>query len=471
MPNLAADFARRLRLLSFVSCLGLAMTLAAELTASSPASAARATMHKLDNGMDVVVIPDHRAPVVTHMVWYRVGAADEAPGVSGIAHFLEHLMFKATENMASGEFSKTIARLGGQDNAFTSQDVTAYFQRIARDRLPTVMKMEAERMTKLRLEEREVLTERDVIKEERRSRTDNNPSSILAEEMNAALYQSHPYGIPIIGWMHEIADLSREDALAFYRRHYAPNNAILIVAGDVTDDEVMALARETYGKIPNNPSVKPYRRPTEPPAKAARRVELIDARAGEAVFQRYYLAPSYASSAPGKAEALDLLMKITASGSTSKLYRELVVKQKVASSAGGYYAGHGKEYGKIVFYGVPARGTSIEQLESAIDGVIADIIANGVTEAELERAKRVYIADYVYESDNQSTLARRYGFGLVVGQTVEQIENWPKELRKVTLDDVKAAAQKYFNPKASVTGYLLPKSRKEAAAPEQKDRS
>lgn len=466
-----STFAGRLRLFSLVSCLGLVMTLAAELSQSTPASAARASSYTLENGMEVVVIPDHRAPVVTHMVWYRVGAADEQPGVSGIAHFLEHLMFKATENLASGEFSKTIARLGGQDNAFTSQDVTAYFQRIARDRLPTVMKMEAERMTKLRLENKEVLTEREVIKEERRSRTDNNPTSILAEEMNAALYQSHPYGIPIIGWMHEIEELSREDALAFYRRHYAPNNAILIVAGDVTLEEVLKLAKETYGQIASNPAVTPYERPTEPPSKAARRVELIDKRAGEPVFQRYYLAPSYASASNREAEALDLLMKAAASGATSKLYRELVVKQKLASSAGGYYAGHGKEYGKIVLYGVPARGVSIAKLEAAIDAVIADVIANGVTEAELERAKRVYIADYIYESDNQSTLARRYGFGLVVGQTIEQIENWPKELRKVSIEDVKAVAAKYLNLKASVTGVLLPKPQKEAAASGQKDRS
>jgi len=315
------------------------MTLAAAFSQPDAATAGRATQFKLDNGMDVVVIPDHRAPVVTHMAWYRIGAADESPGVSGIAHFLEHLMFKATENMKSGEFSKTIARLGGQDNAFTSQDVTAYFQRIARDRLPTVMKMEAERMTKLRLEEKEVLTERDVIKEERRSRTDNNPTAILAEEMNAALYQSHPYGIPIIGWMHEIAKLSREDALAFYKRHYAPNNAILIVAGDVTPDEVLKLAKETYGKIPRNPDVKAYARPTEPPARAARRVELVDARAGQPILQRYYNAPSYASAEGREAEALDLLLKVTASGTTSRLYRELVVKQKIASSVGGYYSG------------------------------------------------------------------------------------------------------------------------------------
>ena len=215
------------------------MSLAGELAISETAKAdVRAESFQLANGMDVVVIPDHRAPVVTHMVWYRVGAADEPPGKSGIAHFLEHLMFKATETMKSGEFSKTVARLGGQDNAFTSQDVTAYFQRIARDRLPIVMKMEAERMTMLQLAEKEVITERDVIKEERRSRTDNNPSAILGEEMAAALFKSHPYGIPIIGWMHEIAELSREDALAFYKRYYAPNNAIMVVAGDVTGEDV-----------------------------------------------------------------------------------------------------------------------------------------------------------------------------------------------------------------------------------------
>lgn len=458
-------------LYSVIICLGLFMTVAIEFATSSYAGDARATMFKLDNGMDVVVIPDHRAPVVTHMAWYRVGAADEAPGVSGIAHFLEHLMFKATENMASGEFSKTIAKLGGQDNAFTSQDVTAYFQRISRDRLPTVMKMEAERMTKLRLEVNEVLTERDVIKEERRSRTDNNPSAVLAEEMNAALYQSHPYGIPIIGWMHEIAELSREDALAFYRRHYAPNNAILVVAGDVTPQEVLQLAQETYGKIPKNPDVVPYKRPTEPEPKAARRVELIDARAGEPVLQRYYNVPSYASATGNEAEALDLLLKIVGSGPTSKIYRELVVNQKIASSAGGYYSGHGKEYGKIALYGIPAQGATIEALEAGVDAVIADVVANGVTEAELERAKRVYIADYIYESDNQATLARRYGFGLVVGQTIEQIENWPQEIRKVTRADVQAAAAKYFNPKASVTGVLLPKPRNEANTPAVKGRT
>jgi zinc protease len=440
------------------------MTLAGEAVTSAPASAEiRAETFTLDNGMDVVVVPDHRAPVVTHMVWYRVGAADEPAGKSGIAHFLEHLMFKATETLKSGEFSKIVARLGGQDNAFTSQDVTAYFQRIARDRLATVMKMEAERMTKLQLAEKEVVTERDVIKEERRSRTDNNPSSIMAEEMMAALFKSHPYGIPIIGWMHEIAQLNRQDALDFYKRYYAPNNAILVVAGDVTAEEVRKLAAETYGVIPRNDLVKPYKRPTEPPANAARRLELVDQRAGEPIFQRQYLAPSYASAEPGEAEALDLLLKIVASGSTSRLYRELVVKENLASSVSGYYAGHGKEYGRIVLYGVPSRGQTLEALEAGIDKVLADVIENGVSESELARAKRVFIADYVYESDNQASLARRYGFGLVVGQSIEDIETWPDKIRKVTREDLKKVAAKYFDIKASVTGYLRPKAVSQAA--------
>src|SRR5687767_14633984 len=225
----------------------------------------RASEFKLSNGMEVVVIPDHRAPVVTHMVWYKVGAADEPPGVSGIAHFLEHLMFKSTEKIGTGEFSKIISRLGGQDNAFTGNDITAYFQRVSKDRLKTVMEMEADRMVNLRLEEKEVLTERQVILEERRSRVENSPSAILDEQMNAALYMSHPYGIPVIGWEHEMAKLSPADAMAFYKRFYAPNNAILVVTGDVTADEVKALAEETYGKIPSNKQVTWLPRRQEPP--------------------------------------------------------------------------------------------------------------------------------------------------------------------------------------------------------------
>jgi len=417
----------------------------------------RASEFKLANGMDVVVIPDHRSPVVTHMVWYRVGAADEVRGTSGIAHFLEHLMFKSTDKIPVGEFSKIVGRLGGQDNAFTGNDATAYFQRVSKDRLGKMMEMEADRMVHLRLDEKEVLTERDVILEERRSRIENNPSSILDEQMNAALYQNHPYGKPVIGWYHEMAKLSRQNALDFYKHYYAPNNAILVVSGDVTADEVRKLADETYGKIPANPTVPTTRqRPTDPPQLVARRLTLKDPRAGNYSFQRYYQTPSYVTAKPGEAEALDILMKIAGSGSTSRIYKKLVVESKLASSAGGDYSGYGLDGGTISLYGVAADGVPLEKVEAATDEVLANIVKNGVTETELTRAKNSYLADYVYDSDNQATLARRYGWNLAVGRTVADVEAWPANISKVTADDVKKVAAKYLDLKDSVTGYLIP---------------
>jgi zinc protease len=438
-------------------------------------AATTASEFKLDNGMDVVVVPDHRAPVVTHMVWYRVGAADEPKGVSGIAHFLEHLMFKSTDKIPNGEFSKIISRIGGQDNAFTGHDLTAYYQRVAKDRLRQVMEMEADRMVNLKLIEKEVLTERNVILEERRSRVENNPSAILDEQMNAALYLAHPYRLPVIGWEHEMARLSREDAMAFYKRFYAPNNAILVVTGDVTMDEVKKLAIETYGAIPPNPHVGVVPRPQEPPQRAARRLRLVDARAGNPTIYRMYLAPSYRTAQPGEAEALDLLLKIVASGATSRFYRAAVVNEQVASSAGGYYSGAARDSGKISFYAVPADGMSLDKTEAVLDAVITEVKEKGVTEAELERAKKSYLADYIYESDNQASLARRYGWSLAVGRTVKDIEEWPERIAKVTLDDVKRVADKYLDPRDSVTGTLVPSDgdapRKAAGANGARNRS
>jgi len=440
--------------LSFLTILALLML---AVNPQAHASATRASEFKLENGMDVVVIPDHRAPVVTHMVWYRVGAADEKRGTSGIAHFLEHLMFKSTDKIPVGEFSKIVGRLGGQDNAFTGHDATAYFQRVAKDRLGKMMEMEADRMVNLRLDEKEVLTERDVILEERRSRIDNNPSAILDEQMNAALYLNDPYGTPVIGWYHEMQKLSRQDALTFYKHYYAPNNAILVVSGDVTDDEVRKLAEATYGKIPANPDVSPVRvRPSDPPPLAARRLELKDPRAGNFSLQRYYITPSYVTAKPGEAEALDLLMKIAGSGSTSRIYKKLVVESKLASSAGGDYSGYGLDGGTISLYAVAADGVPLPKVEAMIDDVLADIVKNGVTAAELTRAKSSYLADYIYDSDNQATLARRYGWNLAVGRTVADVEAWPEAISKVTADDVKKAAAQYLDIRDSVTGYLIP---------------
>ncbi|HUW74007.1 MAG TPA: pitrilysin family protein [Methyloceanibacter sp.] len=410
----------------------------------------------LANGLHVVVIPDHRAPVVTQMVWYRAGAADEPPGSSGIAHFLEHLMFKGTDKIPTGQFSKIIARNGGEDNAFTNHDVTAYFQRVAKDRLPTVMEMEADRMANLRLTPEDVATERDVILEERRSRVDNDPGSILQEQMMAALYRNHPYGIPIIGWEHEIRALNRDDAFAFYRRFYAPENAILVVAGDVEQGEVRALAEKTFGKIPRHGEIKTRTRPIEPEHDGLVRVTLEDRRAGRTTVQRYYIAPSYASAEPGEAEALDLLMRIAAHGATSRIYKRLVMEQKAAASAGGWYTDSGLDSGRIGFYAIAGAADTPEDIEAAIEGVIEELREDGVTQAELDRARASQIAEFVYNSDSISRMARQYGWRLAAGMSVEDVEEWPDRLKQVTLDDIRAVARKYLVENNAVTGILTP---------------
>lgn len=430
---------------------------------------------KLDNGMQVVVIPNTRAPVVTHMVFYRVGAADETPGVSGIAHFLEHLMFKSTKKIPTGEFSKIVSRLGGQDNAFTGHDATAYFQRIAKEHLSTVMEMEADRMVNLQLTENDVATERNVILEERRARIENSPSAILSEQMDATLYYSHPYGIPIIGWEHEIESLSRDDALTFYEHFYAPNNAILVVAGDVTGKEVLALAEKTYGKLPANPKIAAKRsRPQDPPHRSARRVDIADPRAGKASLHRDYVAPSSLGAKPGEAEALSLLATIVGDGPTSRLYKKLVIEDKIASSTDGGYWSTAVDSGKMTFYAVAADGVDLKQVETGLDAVIEDVRQNGVTEAELKRAKAGEIAQYIYDSDSQSTLARRYGYELAVGRTIADIEAWPKTIETITVDDVKRAAQTYLDIRRSVTGTLVPATTPptaSSATPPKKGRS
>lgn len=445
---------RRLSTLSMALLMMLASTLQTVPAQAQP----RASEFMLSNGMQVVVIPDHRAPVVTHMIWYKVGAADEPKGVSGIAHFLEHLMFKSTEKIAIGEFSKIISRLGGQDNAFTGQDATSYHQRIAKDRLGTLMEMEADRMVNLRLTESEVLMERNVILEERRSRIENNPNAMFDEQMAATLYRAHPYGIPVIGWGHEMKKLSREDAMRFYQHFYAPNNAILVVAGDVTPEEVKKLAEGTYGKIPANPEVNHRERPKEPPFIAARRLEYKDPRAGNASLHRYYVAPSYLTAEPGEAEALDLLFKIVADGATSRIYKKLVVDEKIAATSGGDYSGWGLDSGAISIYVVAADGVGLDTIEAKVDEVLDDVRAKGVTEAELARAKKTFLADHIYDSDNQARLARRYGWALVVGRKVGDIEDWPNAISKVTLQDVQNVAAKYLDMRRSVTGRLLPEA-------------
>src|SRR3984893_15230438 len=291
--------------------LALAVVSALVLVALRPLAGAASGLDvahfTLGNGLEVVVIPDHRTPVVTHMVWYKVGSADETAGKSGLAHFLEHLMFNGTKKNPLGRYSQTVATLGGQENAFTTDDYTTYYQRIPRERLKTLMAFESYRMTGLVLTDAVVRPELQVVLEEQNMRVANNPGARLYEQMEAALYLNHPYGRPVIGWRHEIEKLDREGALAFYRRFYSPNNAILVVAGDVTANEVKTLAEETYGKVERVVEVGPRGRAKEPLPEAARTVTLADPRVTQPSLRRIYLAPSATSAEPGESEAPDLL--------------------------------------------------------------------------------------------------------------------------------------------------------------------
>lgn len=411
---------------------------------------------KLANGMEVVVIPDHRAPVVTHMVWYKVGSADEPQGKSGIAHFLEHLLFKGTAKYPAGEFSRLIRLNGGEENAFTTRDYTGYFQRIARDRLELVMELEADRMQNLVLTDENVLPELQVVQEERRERTDNDPSSLLSEQLDAAMYLAHPYGKPVIGWMSEVMQLTRRDAVDYYRAHYTPANAVLVVAGDVTAEEVKILAEKYYGGLKNGFEPIIRKRTAEPAPIAARRVIMKDARAASPIVQRSYLAPSYSTAKGNEAAALEMLAEILGGGTQSRLYRKLVIERKLAAYTGAWYSGDALDYGSFGLYGAPNPGTGLDKVELAIDEVIADMVKNGVTREELDRTRVKLLADTVYTLDSQATLARMFGAALTTGSTAADVLGWESKIEKLTAADIQKAAAGVLRIEASVTGQLIP---------------
>ena len=439
-----------------VAAFALALVLVPPMaSAETPVFAKDATTFAIDNGMQVVVIPDHRAPIVTHMVWYKAGAADELPGESGVAHFLEHLMFKGTKDHPEGEFSKVINSVGGNENAFTSDDVTAYHQTVAKQHLAQMMAFEADRMANLVLDEAAVATELDVILEERRQRIDNEPGAQLSEAVRAALYQNSRYGIPTIGWAHEMAALDLEAALSWYDRYYTPNNAILIVAGDVTEDEIRQLVADTYAKVPRRFDPPPRFRAEEPPPVAARTVTLADERVTQPSMQRVYLAPSYTTGEPGEAAALDILSEILGGGSTSRLYRNLVVDQPVAAGAGAFYRSNSLGDTMFGFYGTPRGDGTLDDVEAAIDGEIAKLLEDGVTAEEVASAKRRLIAATVYAADSSASLARAIGTALTSGGTLEAAQTWPSTIEAVTVEQVNDAARKYLEIRRSVTGYLV----------------
>ncbi len=434
------------------------MTLALALTAHgafAQSGGAKIADFTLPNGLELVVIPDHRAPVVTHMIWYKVGAADETPGKSGLAHFLEHLMFKGTAKNPTGHFSKVVALLGGQENAFTSNDYTAFYQRVPSDQLKTVMDFEADRMTGLQLTDKVVLPERDVILEEQNQRVANNPRARLGEQIDAALYLNSPYGKPVIGWRHEMEQLSRDDAIGFYRRFYGPNGAVVVIAGDVEPEQAHKFAEETYGKLKRNNVIMPRHRPQEPPPVAVRSLTLADARVEQPMLQRAYLVPSFATAKPGQSEALEVLSHILGTGSNSRLYRALVVEKHVAVMAGASYDSSALDLSKFSVYGAPGQGVTLPQLEAETDAVIAEVVANGVSAEELERTKSRLIADAIFAQDNQASMARWYGAAVMTGSTVEDVRRWPDRIRAVTAAQVQDAAREWLDKRRSVTGYLI----------------
>lgn len=421
----------------------------------------------LPNGLEAVVIEDHRAPVVVQMVWYKIGSADEQPGKSGIAHYLEHLMFKGTDKLGPGELSKTVTANGGMDNAFTSYDYTTYFQRIAADRLPLVMEMESDRMANLRIGEDDWQAERQVVLEERSQRTDSDPGAQFSEERSAVQFYNHPYGRPVIGWRQEMEGLTRDDAIAWYDAHYAPNDAVLVIAGDVTAEKARELAEQYYGPIAAKPDSTRLPRPQEPVQRSPRRMERVDARVAQPVMLRTVIAPQRRHEDQKTAAALTVLAELLAGSSqTSVLARELMLTGK-ALYVDASYDGFSVDPTTFGLSLVPAPGVENADAEAALDAALRKFLADGPDAAQLERVKTRIRAARVYAQDSAHGRAYDYGQGLATGLTVEDVNDWPDVLAAVTPEDITAAAKLVLENPATVTGWLLPQPGADASAAPQ----
>ncbi len=409
----------------------------------------------LENGLQVIVIPNHRAPVVTHMVWYKVGAAEEMFGKTGLAHFLEHLMFKGSEHVPPGELSKRVRAMGGNDNAFTTQDYTAFFQNVSASHLKDVMEMEADRMKGLLIPSDHFVSEKQVVIEERRQNTETDPKSFFAEQMRYTLFPGHPYAAPVIGWKQDIERLSRDDALAFHRKWYAPNNAILIVGGDITVAQFKPMAEAIYGTIPAHeipkailPDVSPF--PGEP------RLVLHDERIEQSVIMRLYRAPGVVKN-KADALALQVLAEIMSGNPSARLYKSLVVEQKLATNADLGYQDQVRGDGVFSAGLVPAEGIALETLEAAFDAEVKKIAEGGVSAEELADAKTRMKDSAAFARDSLGGPARIVGQALATGSTLDDVEYWTYDIDAVTADQVKDVALLHLqNNSSRVTGFMLP---------------
>ena len=443
---------------SVAGALTVALLLAASTIRAASIASHKAFQFALQNGMQVVVIPDHRAPVVTQMIWFRVGAADDPPGLGGLAHFFEHMMFRGTKSAPGEQYAQTIARNGGEDNAFTTHDYTCFYEQIAKDRLKLAMSLEADRMANLDLSDPNVNTERQIVLEERRMSIENNPQALMEEQMEAALHLSHPYGRPVIGWPEEVKRIGRIEAQAFYDHHYSPNNAILIIAGDVTSDEVRNDAADTYAKVPAR-ALTPRSEYAMPPRLSETRMMDLSKDTKVAYFSRIYRVASYAEAAPGQAESLEVFAQILGGDETAALYRTLVVEKKLATDAGASYDGMARDSGEFSISATPRAGVSLDTLEHAIDQIIQRFARAQPKADELARAKTQLIASTIYRRDSQYDLASAYGEALAIGLPLQDVEAWPERIRAITASSVQNTASA-LDKREAVTGFLVPQALK-----------
>lgn len=410
----------------------------------------------LQNGLQVVVVPDHRAPVVTQMVVYKVGAVDDPPGISGLAHFFEHMMFRGTKAVAGGGFSANVARNGGDDNAFTTHDYTVFHEQIAKDKFRLIARLEADRMANLDFSESAVMAERDVVAEERRLRVDNDPQALVLEQAEAALYLTHPYGRPVIGWPEEIRRIGRQEAESFYRHHYAPNNAILIVAGDVTPDEVRQVTEAEFASVSRR-DLTPRVDYAQPHRMGENRFTVTRKDAKVPLFLRLYRVQSYAEAAPGEAESLELLAQMLGGDVTSVLYHKLVVERRLATDVAVSYDGYARDAGQFSISATPRPGISLDTLERAIDEIIASYQHRTPAKDELARAKAQLLARAAFRRDSQFELASAYARALAVGLTTQDVQQWPARIQSLKPKQVEEAAADALDRKEAVTAYLMPR--------------
>jgi zinc protease len=446
-----------------IACLGTTLasyTLAQNNTTTSASPATIAQQFTLPNGLTVIIKPDRRAPTAVHMLWLRVGSMDEVDGTSGVAHVLEHMLFKGTDVLKPGDFSKKVAALGGRENAFTSRDYTGYYQQIPSNKLEDVIKLEANRFVKNQWADEEFKKELEVVKEERRMRTEDNPRSLMWEAMNAVMFTASPYRRPIIGWMNDLDAMTPDDARNFYRQWYAPNNAAVVIAGDVDVDTAKALVEKYYGSMASRPV--PSRKPREEPIQAgARRID-FKAPAEQAYVSLAFKVPQISSpsatdSATVDAYALAVLSAVLDGYSGARLDRALTQGDNaVADSAGAYCGLSGRGPQICALDGVPAKGKTTAMLETALRAQVAQIASDGVSAAELARVKTQWVAGQVYQQDSVFAQARTLGNNWVVGLPLDADEVVIERLRAVTAEQVKDVAARYFGDDALTVGTLLP---------------